>query len=90
MSTQAIGAAAAGTALLGGGGTLAAYAAGAFNPKDKDWQDATFKDYAAHLNLKYIGETGATAPGTLPTKEKIKTKLDGDFEGTGYKKFLKD
>ncbi|GCE63735.1 hypothetical protein MHSWG343_07350 [Candidatus Mycoplasma haematohominis] len=90
MSTQAVAGAAAGAALLGGGGTLAAYAAGAFNSKDKDWQDTTFKDYAAHLNFKYIGETGTTAPGTLPTKEKIKTKIDGDSTGIGYKKSLKD
>ncbi|WP_216083446.1 hypothetical protein [Candidatus Mycoplasma haematohominis] len=57
MSTQAIGAAAAGTAVVGGGGALAAYAAGAFNGETKY---ESFDDYfqkTLSKTHKYVSET---------------------------------
>ncbi|GCE63717.1 hypothetical protein [Candidatus Mycoplasma haematohominis] len=89
MSTQAIGAAAAGTAVIGGGGTLVAYAAGAFDLKEKDWQQATFEEYAQSLGLKYVGVTGNTSLGELPDKEKIKKKIEDNSKGAQYRAILK-
>ncbi|WP_216083444.1 hypothetical protein [Candidatus Mycoplasma haematohominis] len=86
MSTQAIGAAVAGTALLGGGGTLAAYAAGAFNTK---WEDTTFEEYAQSLGkLKYLGE-GNTNLKTPPTKTNVETRIGDSANGAKYKESLK-
>ncbi|GCE63725.1 hypothetical protein MHSWG343_07250 [Candidatus Mycoplasma haematohominis] len=87
MSTQAIGAAAAGAAVIGGGGTLAAYAAGAFDAK---WEGATFEEYAKSLgNLKYIGETGDSILVTPPDKTKITTRMQDSGKGTEYKNSIK-
>ncbi|GCE63718.1 hypothetical protein [Candidatus Mycoplasma haematohominis] len=59
MSTQAIGAAAAGTAILGGGGATIAYAAGAFDPKVKDQQQTrhNYRTLAESMvGKQYIGD----------------------------------
>ncbi|GCE63722.1 hypothetical protein [Candidatus Mycoplasma haematohominis] len=74
MSTQAIGAAAAGTAILGGGGTLAAYAAGAFEGEVKY---ADFDDYVKRGGrYKYIGQ-GDDVTDNDPTEGKIREFLKG-------------
>ncbi|GCE63701.1 hypothetical protein [Candidatus Mycoplasma haematohominis] len=86
MPTQAVAGAAAGAALLGGGGTLAAYAAGAFNTK---WEDTTFEEYAQSLGkLKYLGESSTTL-NTPPTKTNIEAKIGNATSGGGYRDVLK-
>ncbi|GCE63702.1 hypothetical protein [Candidatus Mycoplasma haematohominis] len=61
MSTQALGAAAAGTAILGGGGATIAYAAGAFDPKagEQKQEKSTYKTLAETdpfiFNKEYVG-----------------------------------
>ncbi|GCE64049.1 hypothetical protein [Candidatus Mycoplasma haematohominis] len=87
MSTQVIAGAAAGAAVIGGGGTLAAYAAGAFGT---GWESETFEEYAKSLNLKYVGETGTTSPGALPDKAKVKSKIENSTNGAEYRKVLDD
>ncbi|GCE63706.1 hypothetical protein [Candidatus Mycoplasma haematohominis] len=84
MSTQAIGSAIAGTAVVGGGGTLAAYAAGAFDPSKPTLKEATFEDYAKHKSLKYLGETNKV-PGIAPDSAKIKSRLDDSTNGQVYR-----
>ncbi|GCE63713.1 hypothetical protein [Candidatus Mycoplasma haematohominis] len=81
MTPQAIGAGVAGTAVVGGGGALAAYAAGAFNAK---WQEASFEDYAKYKNLKYLGET-ANEMTIPPVASKIKETLENTTNGKGYR-----
>ncbi|WP_216083623.1 hypothetical protein [Candidatus Mycoplasma haematohominis] len=75
MSTQAIAGAAAGAALLGGGGTLAAYATGAFNKDDyfnKAKRELTDKEYIADQ------------------EDNMKKWLIQKDKGNDYKKNLKD
>ncbi|GCE63703.1 hypothetical protein [Candidatus Mycoplasma haematohominis] len=78
MSTQALGAAAAGTAIVGGGGTLAAYAAGAFGSSSELYYWMKSKN----LLDKYIG-------GDL-TRIEEKIKNGGNSTNSGYKKNLND
>ncbi|GCE63729.1 hypothetical protein [Candidatus Mycoplasma haematohominis] len=73
MSTQAIGAAAAGTVVIGGGGATIAYAAGAFNGEIKY---KNFGDYVRRSGkYRYIGQ-GATVSENDPTAENIKKLLE--------------
>ncbi|GCE63719.1 hypothetical protein [Candidatus Mycoplasma haematohominis] len=83
MSTQAVGAAAAGTAVIGGGGTLAAYAAGAFDPKVKESKQVqnTYKTLAEeelNASKEYIGGS----------KEKITPLLSGNTVDETYRDTL--
>ncbi|GCE63715.1 hypothetical protein [Candidatus Mycoplasma haematohominis] len=78
MTPQAIGAGVVGTAVVGGGGALAAYAAGAFGVKYEN-----FLDYAKKNDYSYlIGDA----------EEKLKQKITNspDVSKEGYKKILKD
>ncbi|WP_216083399.1 hypothetical protein [Candidatus Mycoplasma haematohominis] len=77
MSTQAIGVAVAGTAVIGGGGTLAAYAAGAFDSKYESFED--YVDKALKDKSQYLGD--------LLNKDKVKAKLSESNNAT-YKKEL--
>ncbi|WP_216083385.1 hypothetical protein [Candidatus Mycoplasma haematohominis] len=83
MSTQAIGAAAAGTAIVGGGGATIAYAAGAFDPKVKESKQevSTYKTSAEkelETDKEYVGES----------KDKIKALLPKDTQKTSYQTSL--
>ncbi|GCE63893.1 hypothetical protein [Candidatus Mycoplasma haematohominis] len=80
MSTQAIGAAAAGTAVIGGGGTLAAYAAGAFE------REATYDSFQAYFNAK-LSKTHKYIGNDSDLKGKIKANLEGSNKDN-YKKEL--
>ncbi|GCE63712.1 hypothetical protein [Candidatus Mycoplasma haematohominis] len=90
MSTQAIGAAAAGTAILGGGGATIAYAAGAFDPTTyfyKANEDSEFKN-----TKEYIGDKPDQVKAWLidNTKEKtykgnLKTKLESGMDLRGIR-----
>ncbi|GCE63716.1 hypothetical protein [Candidatus Mycoplasma haematohominis] len=85
MSTQAIGAAAAGTAILGGGGVTIAYAAGAFDPKVKESKQvqSTYKTLAEEElkeSKEYVGGN----------KEKIQTLLTTESKKTAYQAALKN
>ncbi|GCE63895.1 hypothetical protein [Candidatus Mycoplasma haematohominis] len=81
MSTQAVGAAAAGTVVIGGGGTLAAYAAGAF---DKDnYLTQAKKDSDIKNKKEYIGKnkdeiSKLLSSGTTDTT--YQTALDGAWD----------
>ncbi|GCE63714.1 hypothetical protein [Candidatus Mycoplasma haematohominis] len=90
MSTQAIGAAAAGTAILGGGGATIAYAAGAFDG-NKSSTPKTYVDFDDYVKnggkYKYIGQ-GDNVVDADPTQEKIKGLLSGSEKET-YKENLK-
>ncbi|WP_216083445.1 hypothetical protein [Candidatus Mycoplasma haematohominis] len=84
MSTQVLGAAAAGTAVIGGGGATIAYAAGAFDPKVKESKQevSTYKTLAEkefETSKEYVGGDESA----------IKTLLEkaGD---TSYKTTLKN
>ncbi|WP_216083334.1 hypothetical protein [Candidatus Mycoplasma haematohominis] len=68
MSTQAIAGAAAGAALLGGGGTLAAYAAGAFEKEPVNTYKTQVLADDTVKTKEYIGDS----------TEKIKKHLEGD------------
>ncbi|GCE63704.1 hypothetical protein [Candidatus Mycoplasma haematohominis] len=80
MSTQAVAGAAAGVAVLGGGGTLSAYAAGAFDPKvkEKKQETNTYKSLVeSDTSKEYIGDN----------EDEIKTLWDN--AGSNYKTNLK-
>ncbi|GCE63726.1 hypothetical protein MHSWG343_07260 [Candidatus Mycoplasma haematohominis] len=77
MSTQAIGAVAVGTAVVGGGGTLAAYAAGAFNG------EAKYESFEDYVNKALKNKKQYSADSL--TNEKIKQKLSTNT----YKEELK-
>ncbi|GCE64048.1 hypothetical protein [Candidatus Mycoplasma haematohominis] len=81
MSTQAIGAAAAGTLVIGGGGTLAAYAAGAFNG------ESTYDSFQAYFDAK-LSETYTYTGNHSDLKNKMKVNLTGSDKET-YKSELK-
>ncbi|GCE64076.1 hypothetical protein MHSWG343_10840 [Candidatus Mycoplasma haematohominis] len=82
MSTQAIGAAAAGTAVIGGGGATIAYAAGAFNGEKK----TTPKIYENFL--EYAKERGLG--NVILSLAEIKTKLAEKTNSPTYKETIKD
>ncbi|GCE63731.1 hypothetical protein [Candidatus Mycoplasma haematohominis] len=87
MSTQAIGVAAVGTAVIGAGGSAIAYAAGAFNGETKY---RNFDDYVNRSGkYEYIGKLGEdTESGSI--KEKVKSFLQDSSKKTAYKGKLKD
>ncbi len=82
MSTQAIGAAVAGTVVIGGGGATIAYAAGAF--------DAKYSDFDDYINnggkYRYIGSSGTDRS---LTEDKIKAHLKDASKGENYREALK-
>ncbi|WP_216083388.1 hypothetical protein [Candidatus Mycoplasma haematohominis] len=88
MSTQAIGAAAAGTAILGGGGATIAYAAGAFNGEIKY---KNFDDYVSRSGkYEYIGKLGGeTEDGSIKKKVEVFLKNSDSSKKTAYKDKLK-
>ncbi|WP_216083412.1 hypothetical protein [Candidatus Mycoplasma haematohominis] len=87
MSTQAIGAAAAGTAVLGGGGVTIAYAAGAFNGESKY---VDFNDYVINGGeFQYFGSTeNETDDNSISSK--VKALLKDATKKTKYKEKLKN
>ncbi|GCE63634.1 hypothetical protein MHSWG343_06310 [Candidatus Mycoplasma haematohominis] len=86
MSTQAIAGAAASAAILGGGGTLAAYAAGAFNQKN---EPEKYEDFQAYLNAK-LNESHTYIGGENGLKDKIKTNLEAtNAKKDSYKEELR-
>ncbi|GCE63708.1 hypothetical protein MHSWG343_07080 [Candidatus Mycoplasma haematohominis] len=81
MSTQAIGAAAAGTAILGGGGATIAYAAGAFDGE----KGSNIKTYANFLEYVQGDESGRV----FLVEAEIKDKLDESGKEPDYKNLIK-
>ncbi|GCE63742.1 hypothetical protein MHSWG343_07420 [Candidatus Mycoplasma haematohominis] len=78
MTTQAIGAAAVGAAVIGGGGTLAAYAAGAFSEvKYLDFNDYFVKVFGKEYQLISLDNHSA-----------IEGKIKNATSGNLYKKLL--
>ncbi|GCE64046.1 hypothetical protein MHSWG343_10540 [Candidatus Mycoplasma haematohominis] len=83
MSTQVIGAAVAGTAVVGGGGALAAYAAGAFDGEKNTKTSVRYSNFLEYAKAKKLGNE-------IFSESDIGTKLSNKTETPIYKDTIKN